>query len=134
TTVWQQEGVRITGIRIPHVNRRHRRIQNIAWLVDGGSQRVLHLGDCSADKTAFKNVARMLGSGPSPYIVAPYWLGLSTEGREAMAQLLPPDQGSRKWVFSHLPPQGYLQYVNSLQENFPDATFFTVPGQKIVFQ
>ncbi|MEL6533901.1 MAG: MBL fold metallo-hydrolase [Bacteroidota bacterium] len=134
TTVWKNQGIEITGIRIPHANRRHRRVQNIAWLVAGTTQRVLHLGDCEGDKAAFRNLANMLDGGPTPYIIAPYWLGLSAAGRDAMHQLIAAEQGSSHWVFTHLPPQNFEEYVTSLQEFFPEATIFTQPGQKIALR
>ena len=131
-TALETGDLRIATFAMPHINRqRHGHIQNMGYAIYHAELTgpVLHLGDCDADLRRF----RQLGT-EYPYlsfVIVPYWMGLSEEGRECLA-LLTGEHDGAPLIFTHFPPTGYTDAVERLQVHYPKASYFTELGAGLV--
>ncbi|NNE77653.1 MAG: MBL fold metallo-hydrolase [Pricia sp.] len=120
------KGIQVTGIRCDHVNpSRHSSIQNIAYVVDIDSYKVLHIGDTDWNlvQSSLKNL--QLKSGEIDIAIVPYWMLLDKNTTALMIDLIDPV----RILATHIPPNFSESDKKLILENHKNTLLFTEIGQ-----
>ncbi len=121
------KGITIRAAHIMHDEpEKHPNIQNVAFLLNMGEHRILHVGDATPDFSHFEE-SGIAGAGVSCAIV-PYKYLITEKGIDTLVNLSP-----RYMVATHFPIKEYdnariydkaMQIKNSPNSPFPKLTYF----------
>ncbi len=121
--------VSVTGFYMNHVSPdRHGSVQNVGYIIEIEGKKILHTGDSNWFEEAFTELN--LQEENIDIAFFPYWMLLN---HQKIVQL-------RTWVnpkhivATHLPPNGYEDYINTIEPTYPESYSLTTLNQKIVIQ
>ena len=117
--------ITVEAIAIPHVNRRHRGVEHLAFLVDIGGRRVLHLGD--ADVTEAALAPLRLDTARVDVVMLPYWVLLDEAPRRAVERWIRP----RHVLAFHLSPRDVAGRARAVRAAMPAAVVLAHPLQTV---
>ncbi len=81
-------GIAVELLGLPHGSRRHRSVEHLAYIVDLGGRRVLHVGDAGFDE---EDVARFrLDTARIDVALLPQWIVTSKDGRRVIERWIRP--------------------------------------------
>jgi len=132
TAMWPDSGrvgtfdtgvVHVECLRLPHGSERHATVQNLAYVIDIGGRRVVHVGDAAMQPEAYAPYADNLRD--LDVALVPYWFFEDEAGRRTLATYL----RARHVIAMHLPVREAASISARLQESDPDVLVFSEPLQ-----
>jgi L-ascorbate metabolism protein UlaG (beta-lactamase superfamily) len=141
--VQEVEGVRITAIRLPHsryevvdaesgeTTDRHRNVFNLAFLIEVGKTRLLHVGDAVLDQSRKYFEEGLYPEGAVDLAFLEYF-DSSPSTQEILERWIKP----KRIVFMHLPAEEEKieELSRMLSPDFPNSMVFKVPLQSMSFE
>ncbi len=134
TKTYQKQTVRIgdisiTGFYMNHVSpNRHGSVQNVGYLIEMEGKKILHVGDSNWFEEAFTELN--LQKENIDVAVFPFWMLLDDKDSSKLKEWVNP----KHIVATHLPPSGYEDYVNTINENYPESYSLTTLNQRFEIQ
>lgn len=117
-------GVTVYSFFMYHAGgERTRSIENMGFIVEMGSKKILHLGDSDMNPDRFKEVN--LTQYNIDVALVPYWYMSSDEGIEIINDHIKPKQ----LVGIHYPKAPSRTALDEIKKNYPKAIVFQKPGQ-----
>lgn len=83
-------GITVEVLGLPHIGRRHRRVQHLGYIVELGGQRILHVGDAEVSEAAFAPLR--LDTARIDVALLPHWEVIGREGRRVIERWIRPRQ------------------------------------------
>ncbi len=141
--VLEVEGVRVTAIRLPHSRYeivdaesgetidRHRNVVNLAFLIEVGKTRFLHVGDAVLDQSRKLFEEGLYPEGAVDLAFLEYF-DSSPKTRQILERWIKP----KRIVFMHLPAEEeeIEELSRMLSIDFPNSKVFKVPLQSMSFE
>ena len=116
-------GIAVELLAIPHVGRRHRRVQHLGYIVELGGQRVLHVGDAEVSEAAFAPLR--LDTARIDVALLPHWEVIGREGRRVIDRWIRP----RQVVAFHVGEGQERTVARAVRSVFPAAVTLVRPLQ-----
>ncbi|MEP1305802.1 MAG: MBL fold metallo-hydrolase [Balneola sp.] len=121
--------ISITGFYMNHVNpERHEAVQNIGYIIEIEGRKILHTGDSNWFEEAFTELD--LKDENIDVAVFPFWMLLDEKDSSKLKEWINP----KHIVATHLPPNGYEDYIKTIESTYPNSYSLTTLNQKIVIQ
>jgi L-ascorbate metabolism protein UlaG (beta-lactamase superfamily) len=115
-------GIGVELLGLPHGGRRHRAVEHLAYIVELGGRRVLHVGD--ADLTEATLSPFRLDTARIDVALIPYWAITGREGRRLVEQWIRP----KHVVAFHVGEGAEIERApREVQSAMPGAITFTKP-------
>jgi L-ascorbate metabolism protein UlaG (beta-lactamase superfamily) len=113
--------VTVDVLGVPHGGRRHNDVEHLAYIVELGGQRVLHVGDADVEAEAFAPFR--LDTTRIDVALVPEWMVTSAEGRRTIQQVIRP----RHVVAFHVSPDAEeaARVKRDVSAAIPGALTFT---------
>ncbi|WP_299248175.1 MBL fold metallo-hydrolase [uncultured Aquimarina sp.] len=118
---------RITGLKINHVGKRHVGVENVGYIVDLGTHRILHVGDTNwmEEINLFNQLD--LTNENIDIAILPYWMLLENNASQHIAKHINPKQ----IIATHISPRIKQQELQEMMEKYPNIHFLTTLEQQI---
>lgn len=121
--------ISVTGFYLNHVNpNRHGNVQNVGYLIEMEGKKILHVGDSNWFEEAFTKLN--LQKENIDVAIFPFWMLLNHQKIIQLRTWINP----KHIVATHLPPSGYEDYVNTINENYPESYSLTTLNQRFEIQ
>ncbi len=114
-------GIDLTALDLPHNPTHSKRVANVAFLLNLGGLRVLHVGD--ADPTARNFDPHQLSRRAIDVAIVPFWY-LTNSDRSIVRSI-----GARTWIATHVSPSDSASVRRKVLAATPGAIVLTTPGQ-----
>lgn len=116
--------IRLTLLDLKHVNPQFSGIQNTGYIVEIGSNKILHVGDAELTESNFAGYK--LPDMKLDAAILPAWFLNDTESCSQVKKLI----GARVNIATHIPPAHAADYKKSLEDNCPGTVAFTNVGEE----
>ncbi len=113
--------VDISVFRMNHKNPRHKKIQNLGFIITMAGKKILHVGDTGWFQEIAMFQKLSLADEQIDIAILPYWMLLHQNAKANLKNLLNPKQ----LVVTHISPRINLGDLKRLKRAFPNAIFFT---------
>lgn len=114
------EGVRVEFLHLPHGGRPWSEIHNIGHIVELDGKSVLHIGDAQQDSRPYEAVD--LSKTVFDVALIPYWMYLSSDGRELRSKYL----RAKTEIAVHVPPLQVGEVRDAIAKSFPSVQLLSV--------
>lgn len=126
TMTFEQHGMAVTMLNMPHGTGKFATIQNYAQLIDINGWRVLHVGDAAID---IENTTKLgFDERGIDVAIVPYWYLFTEGGDEQMALI-----GANEWVFVHMPTHDIEKFNDALNRKRSAATALSLENEVATF-
>jgi L-ascorbate metabolism protein UlaG (beta-lactamase superfamily) len=115
-------GIDLTVLDLAHNPTPSKRVANVAFLLNLGGVRVLHVGD--ADPTAANFDPHRLAQRSIDVAIVPFWY-LTNPSSSAVRSI-----GAKTWIATHVPPSDSASVRRKVVDAMPGAIVLTTPGQR----
>ncbi|WP_420388554.1 MBL fold metallo-hydrolase [Roseivirga sp.] len=128
TTRHEVNGITVYGFFINHAGgERMSSIHNMAFLIEVNGKRLLHVGDSDMDVERFRSLN--LSQYNIDVALIPYWYLSDATGQQIVRDLIQADQH----IGIHFPKAPSAMALEEIEKQFPEATVFQTPRQKVGF-
>ncbi|XLS27972.1 MBL fold metallo-hydrolase [Flavobacteriaceae bacterium M23B6Z8] len=117
---FKRPGFLITAFRMDHAGGRHTKRQNIAFIINTGDIKILHVGDSNwrVQKDLFETNA--IKKEAIDVAILPHWMLADQTAKDFIQNYLPDTQ----LIATHISPKVQDDLLRSLQEKFPKLIIF----------
>lgn len=125
---FQHHEIQVQGFQLDHgYAQRHRTVQNIAFIIQLGPYRAMHLGDTDWERAEEILSAYSLASEQLDLAFIPYWLLANENGQSKLDRIL----GDAQLVATHISPRITTAELKEMKTQHPDVWFLTRQGETV---
>lgn len=119
--------LKITGVKINHVGKRHLSVENVGYIVDFDAKKILHVGDTNWMEEIHLFDQLNLVNENIDVAILPYWMLLEDNSTELIKKNINPKQ----IIATHISPKIKKQELEDMRERYPEIHFLTTLEQQI---
>ncbi|WP_405207531.1 MBL fold metallo-hydrolase [Aquimarina sp. LLG6339-5] len=117
----------ITGVKINHAGKRHVSVENVGYIIDFKSKKVLHVGDTNwMDDIDLFNHLKLVNDNID-IVILPYWMLLNNNA----SQLIKNHINAKQIIATHISPKIKKQELQDLKKKYPEVHFLTTLEEQI---
>ncbi|WP_299256714.1 MBL fold metallo-hydrolase [uncultured Aquimarina sp.] len=121
------KNLKITGVKINHVGKRHLSVENVGYIVNFGIRKILHVGDTNWMKEINLFNQLNLVNENIDIAILPYWMLLEDNATALIKKNINPKQ----IIATHISPKIKKQELEDMRERYPEIHFLTTLEQRI---
>ncbi len=118
---------KIIGLKIDHAGKRHAKVENVGYIVNIGSKKILHVGDTNWLEEIQLFDKLELFKEEIDIAILPYWMLMQNNA----ADLIKKHIGSKLIIATHISPRIKEQELLKLKDQYPNIHFLTKLEQQI---
>ncbi|SEL42347.1 L-ascorbate metabolism protein UlaG, beta-lactamase superfamily [Aquimarina amphilecti] len=118
---------KITGVKINHAGKRHISIENIGYIIDFGTKKILHVGDTNWMQEINLFTKLKLINEDIDIAILPYWMLLENNANNLIKEHI----NAKQIIATHISPRIKKQELLHIKKRYPDIHFLTTLEQQI---